>query len=116
MVNCSRAARPRDWSNAADARRGAAAQGKPRLLKADTFSTLHTPVSGRYAMGWSSADDDDFGGARVLAHDGSNTYWYARIFLVPEQDRGYLIVANAARNGSHAADEALAALAAADLE
>ena len=94
----------------------AAAQGKPRLLRADTFATLHTPVSGRYAMGWIVAEDDDFGGARVLAHDGSNTYWYARIFLVPEQDRGYLIVANASRNASDAADEVLEALVAAGLE
>lgn len=94
----------------------AAARGKPRLLTAETFATLHAPVTDHYAMGWIVANDDDFGGASVLAHDGSNTFWYARILLVPDQDRGFLIVTNTARNGTAAADDALAALAAAGLE
>ena len=61
-------------------------------------------------------EGDDFDGATVLAHDGSNTMWYARVMLVPERDRGYLFVANAAHNGDDAADDVIAALAAAEPE
>ena len=94
----------------------AAARGDARLLSAETFTALHSPVSERYALGWIVAHDDDFGGAGVLAHDGSNMYWYARILLVPDHDRGYLIVTNTRRNGTSAADDTLVALAAAGLE
>ena len=91
----------------------AAARGAPRLVSAEGFATLHETQSKRYALGWIVSEDEDFGDATVLAHDGSNTMWYARIFLVPAHDRGYLFVTNAGRGGDDAADDAIAALAAA---
>ncbi|HCH63000.1 MAG TPA: hypothetical protein DFR83_09360 [Deltaproteobacteria bacterium] len=89
----------------------AAARDSPRLLSGESFSALHEKQSDYYALGWIVAEDEDFGGASVLTHDGSNSYWYARVMLVPAHDRGYLFVTNASRSGNDAADDAIAALA-----
>ncbi len=54
-----------------------AAEGKPRLLKPETFRTLHTPPPGsEYAGGWLVLERPWAHGV-ALNHNGSNTYWYA---------------------------------------
>ena len=92
-----------------------AARGQPELVSGEVFTTLHTPVERGYALGWGAVEDDDFGGAWILSHSGSNMFWYARIVLVPDHDRGYLFVTNTARNGGEGAEETIRALAAVEI-
>lgn len=49
------------------------------FLKPDTWRTLHTaPFGGEYALGWVLR------GGGALAHDGSNTMWYAQVLFDSE--------------------------------
>lgn len=77
------------------------AQGKGKLLKPESFSHLHTPTKGfDYAGGWL------VGGGDQLAHDGSNTYWYARVRILPKSNFAVLAVVNRGGDeGSKAVDE-----------
>ena len=93
----------------------AAARGTPRLLSTAGFMALHDKQSKRYALGWIVEEDEDFRGSTVWAHDGSDTMWFARVILVPSQDRGCLFGTNASRAGDDAADDAMVALASAGL-
>jgi CubicO group peptidase (beta-lactamase class C family) len=66
------------------------------LAKID-FAKLHTPpvVDGSptdYAMGWMVADRP--WGGRVLTHAGSNTLWYAVVWIAPEKDFAVLAATN----------------------
>ena len=76
-----------------------AAQGKPRLLKAETFETLQTPPPGsEYAGGWMVVDRP-WAGGRALTHSGSNTMWYATIWIAPKRDFAVLVATNAGSPG-----------------
>lgn len=72
--------------------------GAPALgLDAQAFATLHASIGtagprGEYALGWALGSDPRFG--RILAHDGSNTMWYARAWLAPNRRLAMLIVCN----------------------
>ncbi|MFO1485109.1 MAG: serine hydrolase domain-containing protein [Verrucomicrobiaceae bacterium] len=64
--------------------------GKGRLLKAETYRHLHTPVlSGGYAFGWKVLDRS--WGGRVITHNGSNTMNYCVAWLSPE--KGFAMIA-----------------------
>jgi CubicO group peptidase (beta-lactamase class C family) len=64
------------------------ARGKGKLLRPETFAVLHTPPRGfDYAGGWSVKDGE-------LGHDGSNSYWYARIRVRPKQNLAILTAVN----------------------
>ena len=63
-----------------------------QLLKKETYAKLHTPILNDYALGWGAREKD--GVITRLAHDGSNTLWYARINLRLNRGKGFLIVAN----------------------
>lgn len=66
------------------------AQGKAKLLKPESFAALHTPAPGfGYVGGWLVGKDGN------LAHDGSNTTWYARIRIQPKQNLAVLAATNA---------------------
>jgi CubicO group peptidase (beta-lactamase class C family) len=66
------------------------ARGKGKLLRAETFRHLHTPGKGfDYSGGWIVHDKDG-----VLAHDGSNTLWYARIQIHPKDNVAFLVATN----------------------
>ena len=88
----------RDWAKFAFLHlRGA--RGEAKLLKPESFAALHTPAEGfTYAGGWVVGEDGN------LAHDGSNTFWYARIRLHPKGNFAVLCAVNAG------GDEALAAV------
>ncbi|SIO42515.1 CubicO group peptidase, beta-lactamase class C family [Singulisphaera sp. GP187] len=88
-----------------------AAQGKPRLLKAETFEKLQTPPPGsEYAGGWMIVDRP-WAGGRALTHSGSNTMWYATIWIAPKRDFAVLVATNAGGDGvSKACDAAITAL------
>jgi CubicO group peptidase (beta-lactamase class C family) len=70
------------------------ARGKTTLVSAATMAKLHTPwPGGDYALGWGVSRAD---GATVLAHDGSNTVFFARARLVPARNVAFLVTTNAA--------------------
>ncbi len=64
------------------------------FLTAESWSRLQTPVGDRYAMGWMETPQG------WLAHDGSNTMWYATAGFVPGTDRTVFMAANFAGWGS----------------
>ena len=67
--------------------------GKGKLLKAESYQKLHTPVTDRYALGWGVGKNSE-GKVVRLAHDGSNTMWYARVVIDLRKNSGICIVAN----------------------
>lgn len=68
-----------------------ALQGHPRLLGTAIFDTLNTPV-GDYACGVGRYDRA-YG--HLYGHDGSNTYFYMLMYLIPEKDIALAIWINA---------------------
>lgn len=100
----------RDWAKFALAHL-AGARGKGGLLKPATLRRLHTPPPGsEHAMGWISVDRP-WAGGRALTHAGSNTMWYAVVWLAPEKDFGVLVATNLGGGPAEAAvDEAAGAL------
>ena len=80
----------------------AGAQGEGGLLDADTFEKLHTPAAGfEYALGW-GVGTRNWAGGRVLQHAGSNTLWYAVVWIAPERNFAIIIATN--QGGDDAAD------------
>lgn len=71
--------------------------GKGKLLKPESYQKLHTPVTDRYALGWGIAKNSE-GKVVRLAHDGSNTMWYARVVIDLRKNTGICITANVKRD------------------
>jgi CubicO group peptidase (beta-lactamase class C family) len=105
-VHCTMA----DWARFA-ALHLAAARGKPRLLKASTFRALQTPPAGfEYAGGWLVCQRT-WAGGRAFTHNGSNTAWYATVWLAPALNLGFLAVTNQGdKVAEKANDDAIVAL------
>jgi len=84
---------------------------RPRLLRAETRKTLHTPPpGGHYAMGW-LVTQRKWGGGRVLTHAGCNTMNFAVTWLAPRRDFAVLVATNQGGGGADkATDTAAAAL------
>ena len=79
------------------------ARGSSEFLTADTFKTLHTPAVGDdYAYGWIIAPRTWASGV-ALTHSGSNTLWYATVWMAPARNVAFLVVTN---QGGDAAREA----------
>lgn len=99
-----------DWSRFA-ALHMAAERGHPKLLKAETFRVLHTPVPGfGYAGGWVIAQRT-WAGGRAFNHNGSNTSWFATIWLAPAVNLAFLVAINQGdKVAEKASDEAVVAL------
>jgi CubicO group peptidase (beta-lactamase class C family) len=85
----------------------AGARGTPGLLTTETFSTLHSPVSGGVALGWGVSDLESWAQGPVLMHDGSNLRWYSVVRLAPALDAGVMMVANAGPGRAAAAIDSL---------
>jgi CubicO group peptidase (beta-lactamase class C family) len=76
-------------------------RGNAFLLAPETFRVLHTPPTGsNYAAGWGVHGPR---GGRMLAHDGSNTFWYAVIRITPARNLALLAATN---QGGDAAEKA----------
>jgi len=77
-------------------------QSHPGLLRPEYFVKMHTPmpVKGEdgYAMGWATTQRDWAGGL-ALNHSGSNTMWYATVWMAPKRDMAILTVCNRAGPG-----------------
>ncbi|HXU82985.1 MAG TPA: serine hydrolase, partial [Polyangia bacterium] len=83
----------RDWAKFAQLHLDEA-RGKGTLVSAASLAKLHTPwPGGDYALGWLVERRE---GATVLAHDGSNTMFLARIWMVPAKNVAFLVATNAA--------------------
>lgn len=99
-----------DWGTfIVDQLRGA--QGKPALLKQDTYMTLHTPpFTGEYALGWTVVERT-WGDGKVFNHTGSNTMNFANVWVSPRRDFAILVCTNQGGDAAFkATDEVAAAL------
>lgn len=105
-VHCSLA----DWGRFA-ALHLAAAQGKPRMLRAATFRFLHTPPPGSdYAGGWLVCQRT-WAGGQALTHTGSNTTWMSTVWLAPARNLVFLASTNqGGKVAEKAVDDAIVAL------
>ena len=70
---------------------------------------LHKPVEGsEYVLGWIATPRTRAHG-RALTHAGSNTMWFAVVWLAPNRDFGVLAVTNSGQsNAAQACDEVVA--------
>lgn len=89
--------------------------GKTQLVKPETLKRLHTPASTppgdpKYAMGWFISDGQPWAGGSALTHIGSNTMWFAVVWLAPKKDFAVVIACNQA-DGKACNDAALALIA-----
>jgi CubicO group peptidase (beta-lactamase class C family) len=86
----------------------AGARGVGGLVTAASFEKLHTAAPGtNYALGWGVAERTWARGG-TISHNGSNTLWYASVWIAPQRDFGMLAVTNA--RGPDATEAALLAL------
>ena len=87
------------------------ARGIPRLLKAETFSILHTPPEGQtYAMGW-MRQDRTWANGWTLTHNGTNTLNFAVMWLAPKINFAAVAATNiGGDNGEQTCDDAMQAL------
>jgi CubicO group peptidase (beta-lactamase class C family) len=110
-VHCSL----RDWARFAQLHLDGE-PGKPTLLSPGSIRKLHTaPPGGDYALGWATSTHRS--GAQILSHDGSNTLFFARIWLLPAKKVAFLVVTNAAGDpATGAMDRVLAYLRARHVE
>ncbi|MCE5270984.1 beta-lactamase family protein [bacterium] len=69
-----------------------ALQGSPRLVSQAAFDILHAPVDNYYACGFVVQQS---AGGKFLWHNGSNTYFYVIMGLLPEKNLGVAIAVNA---------------------
>jgi CubicO group peptidase (beta-lactamase class C family) len=92
--------------------------GAGMLLAPATLEKLHAPADGpgdRYAMGWIVGQrgwaKGDGGDGRILTHAGSNTMWFAVVWIAPERDIAFLVACNqGGPTAALACDEAVGAL------
>ena len=81
------------------------------LLSSESFSKLHQAAGDEeHAIGWMIAPRG-WAGGNALSHAGSNTMWYAVMWVAPEKDAAFVAATNAGNNAARAAcDQAVAAL------
>jgi CubicO group peptidase (beta-lactamase class C family) len=105
-VHCTMA----DWARFAGLHL-AGARGHPRLLRPATMRALHTPPTGfEYAGGWIVCQRSWARGL-ALNHSGSNTTWFATVWLAPSVNLGFLAATNqGGADAEKAVDEAIRAL------
>jgi len=88
-----------DWAKyAAFHLRGA--QGKEPTLSKETFQKLHTPLAGddeKYAFGW-AVMERGWAGGKAIMHTGSNTMWFAVVWIAPERDMAFVAATNVGTN------------------
>ena len=65
------------------------------ILNRNRLDYLATPHSGEYAAEW-ILRQRDWAAGEALRHSGSNTLWYATVWIAPEFNCAYLAVAKSA--------------------
>lgn len=68
------------------------------FLKDASYRQLLEPGLQGYACGW-GVYDRKWAGGLALAHAGSNTFWFAQVWVAPKSGRAYMIAVNAAPEG-----------------
>lgn len=97
-VHCSL----RDWARFVSLQLPRALDDKS-LITPQTLRRLHQrPEAGNYAMGWVHADRS--WGGHVAMHNGSNTLWFAVVWIAPERNFALLACTNV---GGDRAEKAL---------
>ncbi len=82
--------------------------GRGRLMSTATFRKLHADAAGQgYAMGW-VVGTRPWAGGRTFSHTGSNTQWYANVWLAPDRDFAMVIVTNIGGDRAFQATDAVA--------
>ena len=85
----------------------------PQLLTPAGFTKLQTAAAGeggKYAMGW-GVHPRGWAGGDALSHTGSNTMWFAVIWVAPAKDAAFVAATNYAGAGAEkVCDDAVAAL------
>ena len=79
-------------------------RGAGKLLKAESYRRLHTPVVKNYALGWGVFRGAD-GATELLMHTGSNGYWVADVRIAPKHDTIVLTAINAGGDQAEKADK-----------
>ncbi len=99
-----------DWAKFA-ALHVAGERGDSKLLKPATLRTLHIPPpSCTYAGGWNTFERSWAGGT-ALNHNGSNTSWFATIWIAPARNFAILVATNqGGKEAEKATDDAVSAL------
>jgi CubicO group peptidase (beta-lactamase class C family) len=82
-----------------------------KLMSNDSYAHLHTPGPGQeYACGWVVTDRPWAQGA-ALTHNGSNTMWFAVMWIAPATQSAYVAVTNCAGpEAEKGCDDAVASL------
>jgi D-alanyl-D-alanine carboxypeptidase len=80
-------------------------------LKRESFAKLHTPAAGGdYAMGWRVLPRD-WAGGNALTHNGSNTMFFAVMWVAPAREMAFVAATNCGGAAAgKACDEAVSAL------
>ena len=65
----------------------------PVLLPQPSWERLHAPFLDDYARGW-VRQEHDWAGGSVIWHNGSNSYWYALLMLLPASNMTLAFVTN----------------------
>lgn len=103
-VHCSVA----DWARFASLHIGHIPDGM-KLTKGDLKEMLKDPVS-NYSGGWIHVERP-WAGGKARMHNGSNTMWYALIWVAPEIDQAFLAVTNTGKAAAfQACDSAISAM------
>jgi len=108
-----------DWARFASLHLGTLKQ-KKSLLKQETLAHLQTPLhqfdpqivpeANPYGFGWISTERP-WGAGKVLTHTGSNTTWFATIWMAPNKNAAFIAVVNSgAPDAGKACDEMAAGM------
>jgi len=98
-----------DWAKYAVFHLRGARGEKGLLLEPKTFRELHGFHTGE-GMGW-LVGERNWAGGKTLAHAGSNTLWFAVIWIAPNKDAAFLAASNCgSENAFRACDEAIATM------
>ena len=90
----------------------AGARGVDGIVSAKTFAALHQPVDSAagYALGW-GVTDRPWARGTVLTHNGSNTLWFATVWIAPARNFAVIATANVGgERGARATDQAASLL------
>lgn len=80
----------------------AGARGENSALKPETFRKLHTPADDdNYALGWVVLERGWAGGTAFM-HNGSNTMFYALLWIAPERNFAAVATTNFGGDGAFA--------------
>lgn len=91
--------------------RAAGGRFKWKMMDAETFKVLQTPVGAEdFACGW-IVTERPWARGPVLTHSGTNTTWYATVWIAPKLHTAFLAVANqGGEAGQSACDECIVQL------